>query len=101
MAIRKYRLFKGPLVAEEHRYLQWKQEFRAMWDNKKHMKPLPGILINDNVRTPRRLLAFLRKEGFLSERSKGRVLVLAEWPRIEVVDKTNYRSLLTLECMET
>lgn len=46
-----------------------------------------GVFLSDDT-TTRELLAFMRRNGWLSEDSKGRVMVNKDWDTIEICERS-------------
>lgn len=59
------------------------------------------IYWHQEVLTPRRILRQLRKWGYLTEASKGRLRVVDEGDLIEIQDKGTCRPILALLLQET
>ena len=54
------------------------------------------VFCGEAALTPRSILSFLRRIGYLSSNSKGRVRVVNEWPLIEIQNHNTGEPLLAL-----
>jgi hypothetical protein len=55
-----------------------------------------GVELADDI-TPRKLFAWLRENGYLSDYSKGRVRLQDDWPILEIQHKDTFEPIFAFE----
>ena len=72
----------------------WRDDGAWYWNDTTRIED--DIIIHDDSTTPRKLFRFMRRNGWLTEYSKGRIRLDDAWPYLTIEDRGTGEQLLCL-----